>query len=51
MIAASAGRTEIVSILLAFGANVNAINTNGNTALHYAASKNRHEVGCDLNFT
>ena len=32
------GHTECVKILLAHGADVNSITSNGNTALHYAAS-------------
>jgi len=44
MIAASAGRTEIASNLIAHNANVNASNFNGQTSLHYAASRNRLEV-------
>lgn len=43
-IAASAGRDEIVKALIAKGAHVNAVNQNGCTPLHYAASKNKQEV-------
>jgi ankyrin repeat protein len=44
MIAASAGGTQIVVILLAHDAQVNAVNMTGQCALHYAASKDRYEV-------
>jgi len=44
MIAASAGRHQIMSILITCGAQVNAVNQTGQCALHYAASKNRYEV-------
>ena len=44
MIAASAGRDQIVSNLIAHDAQVNAVNKTGQCSLHYAASKNRYEV-------
>lgn len=44
MIAASAGRDAIVSVLIGHGAYVNSMNEGGQTALHYAASRNRYEV-------
>ena len=44
MIAVSAGRDVIVSMLIARGADVNSTNEGGQTPLHYAASKNRYEV-------
>jgi len=44
MIAASAGRDVIVSLLIDFGADVNSTNEGGQTSLHYAASRNRYEV-------
>lgn len=45
MIASSAGRDEVVKLLLELEADVNLANTNGLTCLHYAASKNHHAVG------
>lgn len=44
MIAASAGRDAIVSMLIGHGADINCSNEGGQTALHYAASRNRYEV-------
>ena len=44
MIAASAGRDAIVSMLIGLGADVNSTNEGGQTSLHYAASRNRCEV-------
>ena len=44
MIAASAGRTQIVANLIGHGAQVNAVNRTGQCPLHYAASKDRYEV-------
>lgn len=44
MIAASAGRDAIVSMLISLGADVNTTNDGGQTPLHYAASRNRYEV-------
>lgn len=44
MIASSAGRTEIAEILIGLNANIDACNFNGQTCLHYAASRNRFEV-------
>jgi len=44
MIAASAGREEIVKELVARGAQVNAVNQTGQCSLHYAASKDRYQV-------
>ena len=46
MIAVSAGRNSIASYLLSKGAQVNAVNSNGQSSLHYAASKDRFEVMC-----
>lgn len=43
-IAASAGRDEVVKALIDKGAPINAVNQNGCTPLHYAASKNKQEV-------
>lgn len=45
MIATSAGRDAIVSMLIGHGADINSSNEGGQTALHYAASRNRYEVG------
>lgn len=44
MIAVSAGRDAVVSMLIACGADVNSTNKGGQTPLHYAASKNRYEI-------
>ena len=44
IIAASAGKTQVVRILLAKGADINAVNSDGHSALQYAASKNHTEV-------
>lgn len=44
MIAASAGRYQIILMLIRNGAQVNAVNQTGQCSLHYAASKNRYEV-------
>lgn len=44
MIAASAGRDVIVSLLIDSGADVNSTNEGGQTSMHYAASRNRYEV-------
>ena len=44
MIAASAGHTQIVKMLIGHGAQVNAVNCNGQCSLHYAASRGRFEV-------
>lgn len=44
MIAASAGRAEIVRALLYQGADATAANARGQTALHYAASKGHLDV-------
>ena len=44
MIASSAGRDEIVSLLIGKDADVNLANQTGQTALHYAASRDRYEV-------
>ncbi|KHJ89482.1 ankyrin repeat protein, partial [Oesophagostomum dentatum] len=49
MIAASAGRVEVVRYLLSLPeVDVNHRNTNRQTALHYAASKNHAEVGVNI---
>jgi ankyrin repeat protein len=44
ILAASAGRIEVVQVLIGFGADVNAQNEGGHTALQYAASKGWKEV-------
>lgn len=45
MIASSAGKSAIVRYLLSLPqVNVNTKNKNGQTSLHYAASKNHAEV-------
>ena len=44
MIAASAGHEQVISLLLAKGAQVNAVNNTGQCSLHYAASKDRYQV-------
>ena len=44
IIASSAGRTQIVRNLIGNGAQINAVNQNGQSSLHYAASKDRLEV-------
>lgn len=44
MIAASAGRLEVVKLLLNRQADVNAINQNRQSSLHYAASKSHFDV-------
>ena len=49
MIAASAGRNQIVVSLLAHDAQVNAVNNTGQCPLHYAASKDRYEVKKSVN--
>lgn len=48
MIAASAGRDEIVKMLIGQGAEVNAINSGGQCALLYASSKDRLKVCCSV---
>lgn len=48
MIAVSAGRLDIVQELLIKGADVNASNLNGQTSLHYAASKNLYDIAKQL---
>ena len=45
MIASSAGGTDIVNILINKGASVTVVNSTGQCPLHYAASKDRFEVG------
>ena len=47
MIAASAGHLQIVKMLIGRDAQVNAVNCNGQCALHYAASRDRQEVRVD----
>ena len=45
IIASSAGHSEIVAYLLELdGVDVNAVNSTGQTAMHYAASKDRFQV-------
>lgn len=44
ILAASAGRTQTVKILLNAGAEVNAVNDGGHSALQYSASKGWKEV-------
>merc|ERR1719376_845471 len=44
MIAVSAGREDIVISLVKLGADVNRRNNNGQSPLHYAASKNRGAI-------
>jgi len=45
IIASSAGHSEIVAYLLQLeGINVDAMNSTGQTAMHYAASKDRFQV-------
>jgi len=44
IIAASAGKTQIVRLLLGKGADINSKNEGGHSALQYAASKNHSEV-------
>jgi len=39
---------DIVQLLLEAGCDINAQNENGQTALHYAASKNRLEIAKEL---
>ena len=47
IIASSAGHTDIVTYLLQLNSvDVNAVNSTGQTALHYAASKDRLQVAC-----
>lgn len=48
MIAASAGHEQVVSFLLAKGAQVNAVNNTGQCSLHYAASKDRYQVNINI---
>lgn len=48
MIAASAGHEQVVSLLLAKGAQVNAVNNTGQCSLHYAASKDRYQVNINI---
>lgn len=44
MIASSAGHVEMVEALISRGAEVNATNHNGQSCLHYAASRDRLDV-------
>lgn len=44
ILAASAGRTQTVKILLNAGAEVNSVNEGGHSALQYSASKGWKEV-------
>ena len=50
MIAVSAGRDVIVSMLLNKDVQINAINSTGQCSLHYAASKNRYKVKKHINY-
>ena len=56
LIATSAGHQPIVEYLVSKGADINAVNTTGHSALHYAASKDRLPIadyliqsGCHIN--
>lgn len=44
MIAVSAGHLSLIQLLIDRGASVNHSNVNGQTCLHYAASKGRLDV-------
>lgn len=44
MIAASAGREQVVRLMIGRGANINTRNNGGHSALQYAASKDHYEV-------
>lgn len=44
MIASSAGHTQCVYCFLGHGAQVNAVNSTGQSSLHYASSKDHVEV-------
>jgi 26S proteasome non-ATPase regulatory subunit 10 len=44
MIAASIGHDALLDLFLEAGADVNKQNETGQTALHYAASRNRQQV-------
>jgi len=44
MIAVSSGFSEVVEVLLQKGANPNLTNENGQTCMHYVASRNRLKV-------
>lgn len=44
ILAASAGRSDIVRLLIGAGASVNAQNAQGHSALQYAASKGWKDV-------
>lgn len=46
ILAASAGRVEVVKTLIEYGVNINAKNQEGHSALQYAASKGWTEVSC-----
>lgn len=48
ILAASAGRFEVTKILISAGADVNATNEGGHSALQYAASKGWKEVNDDI---
>ena len=50
MIASSAGREQVVRLLIGRGASINVQNDGGHSALQYAASKDHHEVCADMNF-
>ena len=48
MIASSAGHTSIVSVLIEHNADGTVANHTGQTALHYAASRNRYDIASML---
>jgi 26S proteasome non-ATPase regulatory subunit 10 len=48
MIASSAGHTSIVSVLTEYNADSTIANHTGQTALHYAASRNRYDIASML---
>lgn len=48
-VAAHQGHAQVVAYLLGKGAHVNAVDTDGDTTLHYAAFGNQPEVSLTLN--
>lgn len=44
MIASSAGKVDVVNVLVDCGASLDSRNSTGQCALHYAASKKRSEA-------